>query len=266
MHVTKLYIHPVKSLGGISVPCCEVDRFGLHWDRRWMLIDDDNRFITQRQRPEMALIKARMEQDSVMLTGTDGTELIFSQRDFADGAVVAVEVWDDICQARLGNAAMHQWLSDQLGCNGRLVFMPEDSVRAVDANYAGQGHTVGFADGYPLLLTQQSSLDDLNRHMTIDIGMERFRPNVVVSGAEAWQEDQWRVVQIGSCIFDVVKPCSRCAIPTIDPADASKQPEVFRTLKEHRSRDGEVYFGQNLVPRGQGRLSVGDSVTILESQ
>lgn len=164
----------------------------------------------------------------------------------------------------MGSDRMNQWLSDQLGLSCRLVFMPKDSRRPVDPDYAGPGHTVGFADGYPLLLTQQSSLDDLNRHMSIDIGMERFRPNVVVEGAEPWQEDQWRLVQIGSMLFDVVKPCSRCAIPTIDPNDGSKQPEVFRTLQQYRSKEGEVYFGQNLVPRSLGRLNLGDAVTVME--
>ena len=264
MHVASLYIHPVKSLGGISVAGASLDRFGLQWDRRWMVVDESGKFITQRQRTVMALIKARMEGDAVVLTGVDGSELLFNCGDFASGAVQSVQVWGDECQARLGNDTMNQWLSDQLGVSCRLVFMPEDSYRPVDPDYAGPGHTVGFADGYPLLLTQQSSLADLNQRMSIDIGMERFRPNVVVEGAEPWQEDQWRVVQIGSTIFDVVKPCSRCAIPTINPEDASKQPEVFRTLQKYREKEGDVYFGQNLVPRSQGRLSVGDSVIVLE--
>lgn len=264
MHVASLHIHPVKSLGGISVTSADIDRFGLQWDRRWMVVDENGKFITQRQRAVMALIKARMEGEAVVLTGAEGTELAFSHRDFENGPVLSVQVWRDECQARIGAAAMNQWLSDQLGVTCRLVFMPEDSHRPVDPDYAGPGHTVGFADGYPLLLTQQSSLADLNRHMSIDIGMERFRPNVVVAGAEPWLEDQWRVVQIGSTVFDVVKPCSRCAIPTINPQDASKQPEVFSTLKRHRAKGGEVFFGQNLVPRSLGQLHVGDTMTVLE--
>ena len=264
MHVSSLYLHPVKSLGGIAVTSADIDRFGLQWDRRWMVVDEKGKFITQRQRAVMALIRARMEGDSVVLTGVDNSERWFNPGDFTNGAELSVQVWGDECRARLGNESMNQWLSDQLGVTCRLVFMPEDSHRPVDPDYAGPGHTVGFADGYPLLLTQQSSLADLNRHMSIDIGMERFRPNVVVEGAAPWQEDQWRVVQIGSTIFDVVKPCSRCAIPTINPDDASKQPEVFRTLQQYRAKEGEVYFGQNLVPRRQGRLNVGDTVTVLE--
>ncbi|WP_290582518.1 MOSC domain-containing protein [Ketobacter sp.] len=263
MQVAHLYIHPVKSLGAMAVARADIDRFGLQWDRRWMVVDDNGKFITQRQQARMALIKVRMAGEEVILTGPDGSELGFSAADFAAGPMLSVQVWRDECQAQVAEARINHWLSHQLQLSCRLVFMPESSRRTVDPDYAGPGHTVGFADGYPLLLTQQSSLEDFNRHMSINIGMERFRPNVVVTGAGPWQEDLWRVIQIGSTVFDVVKPCSRCAIPTIDPVDASKQPEVFRTLQKTRSRDGEVFFGQNLVPRSEGQLQVGDPVTVL---
>lgn len=264
MHVSRLFIHPVKSLGGVAVDAYAVDRFGPRWDRRWMVVDEQGKFITQRQLPRMALIKASLQQDHVHLRNPQGELLEFSAADFNEGEDISVQVWRDHCMAKLGLHYMHDWLSAALEKPCRLVFMPEASKRPVDATYAGAGHTVSFADGFPLLLTQESSLQDFNRHLSFQVGMERFRPNLVVEGGEPWQEDQWRVLRIGEMLFDVVKPCSRCAIPTINPEDASKQPEVFKALKQHRSRDGEVYFGQNLVARGEGRLKQGDRVEVLE--
>jgi len=264
MYVSRLFVHPVKSLGGVSVESYIVDRFGPQWDRRWMVVDEQGKFITQRQLAAMALIKAKMVQDNVQLTTASGEALEFSAADFNAGEDVAVQVWRDQCVAKLGPAHVHAWLSRVLGRPCRLVFMHDACKRSVDESYSGPGHTVSFADGFPLLLTQQASLDVLNGYMSINIGMERFRPNLVVEGGPAWEEDQWRKLRIGSMLFDVVKPCSRCAIPTIDPGDASKQPEVFKTLKQYRSQAGEVYFGQNLVARGGGQLFVGDQVEVLE--
>lgn len=264
MHVVSLHIHPVKSLGGMPVKSSDIDRFGLRWDRRWMVVDETGKFLTQRQIPAMALIQASLQEDVVTLIRPQGEVLSFSTADFINGQSVTVQVWRDQCQAREGSEAMNAWLSDALGRRCRLVFMDDACKRPVDEQYAGAGHTVSFADGFPLLLTQQSSLDEFNAHMSITIGMERFRPNLVVAGAEPWAEDQWRVLQVGAMVFDVVKPCSRCAIPTINPLDASKQPEVFRTLKQYRSQNGNVYFGQNLVPRTEGTIRVDDPVQVLE--
>ncbi|MGB1061226.1 MAG: MOSC domain-containing protein [Ketobacter sp.] len=263
MHVASLYIHPVKSLGGLPVAVSAIDRFGLRWDRRWMVVDEAGKFLTQRQLPAMALIRVSLDQGRVTLTAAQGEPMVFEVVDFVESPLIRVQVWRDQCEARLGSEAINVWLSRVLGRDCRLVFMDDHCRRPVDEHYAGPGHTVSFADGYPLLLTQQSSLDELNSHMSLNIGMERFRPNVVVTGGAPWAEDQWRVLRVGSMVFDVVKPCSRCAIPTINPVDASRQPEVFRTLKQYRARDGEVFFGQNMVPRSAGTIRVDDPVEVL---
>ena len=117
----------------------------------------------------------------------------------------------------------------------------------MDPNYAKRDETVSFADGFPLLLTSQASLDFLNSKMSIAITQSRFRPNLVVEEAQPWQEDNWKRIRVGAMEFEVVKPCSRCVIPTIDPSSLKKQPEVFNTLKQYRSQGGEVFFGQNLI-------------------
>lgn len=264
MHISRLFIHPVKSLGGVAVDACRIDRFGPRWDRRWMVVDEQGQFLTQRQIPRMALISASLQQGQVCLRSPEGELLTFSATDFDEGETLSVRIWQDQCAAKLGQPFMHEWISHALGKSCRLVFMHDASERAVDEHFAGKGHTVSFADGFPLLLAQQSSLNDFNQHLSVPIGMERFRPNLVVEGGAAWQEDKWRLLRIGEMLFDVVKPCSRCAIPTINPADASKQPEVFKALRQHRSRDGDVFFGQNLVARGEGVINQGDRVEVLE--
>lgn len=263
MNVIELAIYPVKSLGGLSLPATHIDRFGPQWDRRWMVVDTQGKFITQRQFPQMALIHGQRNGDQVGLSMAGKSTLRFSAADF-NGEIITVTIWRDQCLATLGSHEMHQWLSDALGVQCQLVFMHEQSIRTVDPTYAKQQETVGFADGFPLLLTNSASLKALNDKMTISIGMNRFRPNIVIDGAEAWQEDHWKRIQIGGMSFKVVKPCSRCVIPTIDPITATKQPEVFKTLQRYRKMNGEVYFGQNLLPCGIGDIHVGDAVTVLD--
>jgi uncharacterized protein YcbX len=266
MKISHLYIHPVKSLAGISVQSFDIDRFGAHWDRRFMVVDEQGKFLTQRQLPAMVLIKTTLQHDRVTLSAEKGGTVQFSAADFDSAASIQVQVWRDHCSAKAAPAEINQWLSQQLGRPCRLVFMPASTTRLVDPEFvkAGDSSCVSFADGFPLLLTQSSSLADLNSRMSIDIDMQRLRPNFVVDGAPAWQEDQWKLIRIGEMLFDVVKPCSRCVIPTIDPATGQKQPEVFKTLQRYRQKNGKVYFGQNLLPRGVGTITVNDRVEVLE--
>ncbi len=263
MQVTRLFIHPVKSLGGISVPQFSIDRFGPLYDRRWLVVDSQGQFLTQRQHARMALVRTLLEGGRVTLSAPDCEPVQFSAADFAGGATRRVQVWRDQCDALSGPPRLDAWLSRFLGVECQLVFMPETSRRAVNTDYAQDGETVGFADGFPLLLASEESLQDLNSRMSLPIGMERFRPNLVVQGGAAFAEDGWTRIRVGSMEFRVVKPCSRCAIPTIDPQTAQKQPEVFKTLKSYRQREGEVFFGQNLLPVGTGAIRVGDVVEIL---
>lgn len=267
MQVTRLFVHPVKSLGGISVSQFSVDRFGPVHDRRWLVVDRQGQFLTQRQHARMALVSTALEAGRVTLSAPGCEPVQFSAGDFTDGcsgaAVRQVQVWRDRCDAVAGPAHLDAWLSAFLGVDCQLVFMPESSHRPVNPDYAAAGETVSFADGFPLLLVSEESLQDLNSRMNIAIGMERFRPNLVVQGGAAFAEDGWQHIRVGSMEFRVVKPCSRCAIPTIDPLTSQKQPEVFKTLKSYRQRDGEVFFGQNLLPVGTGSVRVGDRVELL---
>jgi uncharacterized protein YcbX len=181
-----------------------------------------------------------------------------------------VTVWHDTVQAGdMGDEAA-AWLSAFLGCDCRMYYLPDDEVRAVDPGYARSGDQVGFADGFPLLLISDASLTAFNAQLSIAgagaptaIGSERFRANIVVAGSTPYAEDEWLKLRIGNIEFDVVKPCSRCVIPSIDPLTAERQPIISKTLARTRRRGDAVYFGQNLIHRGVGIIKVGDEVVVL---
>lgn len=251
MWLSEIWRYPIKSCGGESLDQTELDAFGLQGDRRWMLIDQHNQMVTQREQPKMGLIQVKTQQAE---GGNVQPGLVVSARGVKDLAVripeqisvVKVKVWQDTCQAWLADSQVHQWFSDFLGQAVRLVWFPANGKRQIDLTYAQAGEQVAFADGFPLLLTSQASLDDLNQRLSKPIEMIRFRPNLVVNGCQAFDEDQHRKLSIASSSFVLAKPCSRCVIPSLDPQTAVKQTEVSRALAYRQSRAG-VLFGQNLL-------------------
>jgi len=262
MLLSELWRFPVKSMRGIRAARLAVDARGLHLDRHWMLVDDQGRFLTQRQLPRMALLNTALEGGtlSLWLEGEAPRTVVCPQ----DGPLIDVRVWSDECQARGVNAGVDEWLSDFLQTDCRLVYLPPDQERAVDPAYARPGEQVGFADGFPFLLISRASLDDLNTRLEMPVPMRRFRPNLVVEGCEPYAEDAWKRLRIGGLEFRVVKPCSRCIIPTIDPETAERGVEPLRTLSGYRRWDNNVWFGQNLLHDGPGMLQEGMSVEVLE--
>jgi len=257
-----LYRYPVKSLRGEAFDTLEVTPRGLALDRRWMVVDADGRFLTQRQQPRMALIQARVGADGrlqLQAPGMRGIEVALTHA----RARMAVRVWDDRLLADPVDEAADRWLGEVLGLSCRLVYLPEDVRRPVDPDYAQPADQVGFADGFPFLLISQASLDDLNARLERPVSMLRFRPNLVVTGCEAFAEDGWRRIRIGDLSFRVAKPCSRCVIPTIDIETGEKGREPLQTLQGYRRRGHRVYFGQNLIHDGPGTLRVGMRVEVL---
>lgn len=250
MWLYEIWRYPIKSCGGESLDQAELDAFGLQGDRRWMVIDQYNRMVTQRQLPRMCLIQVKTQQ-AEGLNIQPG--LVVSALGFKDlaiqtpsqASVVEVKVWQDACQAWLADWPAHQWFSDFLGQAVRLVWFPDSGQRQIDLNYATVGEQVAFADGFPFLLTSQASLDDLNQRLSKPIEMIRFRPNLVVSGCQAFDEDCHQRLRIGSKDFVLAKPCSRCVIPSLDPKTALKQTEVSCALA-YRQAEAGVLFGQNL--------------------
>jgi len=257
-----LYRYPVKSLRGEAFDALEVMTRGPDHDREWMLVDENGRFLTQRQQPRMSLIDARVvDGDGLQLRAPGMPDL---QVRGASATRLEVTVWSDRVAAAPADPSCDAWFSEFLGIPCRLVRFPEDSQRAVDPAYALVDDEVGFADGFPFLLISQASLDDLNARLRVPVPMRRFRPNLVVSGCDPYAEDGWRRIRIGDISFRVAKPCSRCIIPTIDPQTGERDAEPLRTLMGYRKRDNKVYFGQNLLHDGVGRLAIGMPVEVIE--
>jgi len=184
------------------------------------------------------------------------------------GAQIDVVIWKDHCKAVDQGAQAAQWLSAYLGTACRLVHIPDGYVRQVDQLYANtKQDQVGFADGYPLLLISQASLDDLNTRLAEPLPMTRFRPNIVVSGCTPFAEDTWKTIRIGDMLFTLAKPCARCVLTTVDPQTGIQGKEPLKTLATYRHLPGKgVLFGQNLIQKHTGSIRVHDTVQVLEYQ
>lgn len=257
MRISALFIYPVKSARGLSVDGAEVGDRGFVGDRRYMLVDEDGHMLTQRALPRMALLQVTPDGDRLRLTAP-GVDLEVPARPAA-GASRQVTVWRDTVGA--WSLGPQPQLSRFLGRACELVYMPDETERGVDTDWAPPGFRVSFADGFPYLLTTTASLEELARRGA-PVGMIRFRPNIVVDGAQPFAEDGWKALRVGGVRFLVLKPCSRCSIPTVDPQTAEVGVEPSRTLATFRAVERKIYFGQNLVAEGRGTIRVGDEVAI----
>lgn len=261
MILNDIFIYPVKSLACIRVSEWEVVETGLKYDRQWMLIDEQRQFLSQRRLPKMALIQTRL---------TD-SELILSAPNFADfylpleskgGAIIQSTVWKDCCDAQHVSNAADLWFSDVLEMPCQLVYLPTETKRGVDLNYANDADRVAFADGFPFLIVSENSLNALNAELEKPIEMVRFRPNLVISGCDAYSEDFWREIQISDIVFRLPKPCSRCSVPGINPETAEVTKEPLTTLSRLRKWQNKIYFGQNALHDSVGILKIGDNVEV----
>jgi uncharacterized protein len=267
LKISRLFVYPVKSLGGISVNDSLLTDRGFQYDRRWMLLDGENRFMTQREYPQMALLQTSITENGIALFHVNDIHErtiipFYGQR----GERIKVQVWNDICDAVLVSNDIDRWISDRLGLKCRLVYMPDDSLRKVDEAYAVEkGAINNFSDGYPLLVLSQSSLDDLNSQMEKPIPMNRFRPNIVLSGANPYEEDEMEEFMIRGVHFFGVKLCARCMITTINQETLEKSTEPLKTLATYRTRDNNIWFGQNVIYRlGGVSLKIGDRIEVLK--
>lgn len=267
MELTAIYRYPVKSLRGQELSVAQVEPIGLAGDRRWLVVDEALRFRTIRQSPKMAQIMADITVDGLTLRHPDvGTCSVALPSPSAPTRQITI--WRDSVAARIAEEGAGAFLSRVLGEPVKLAYLAHPTARPVDARYGMPQDHVSFADGYPILLTSLSSLDELGAHLGGEISMRRFRPNLVIGGAAAWEEDTWRAIRIGKTSFRVVKPCGRCVVTTRDPDTGAQldAQEPLRTLgKIHRARDGEIIFGQNLIPDEAGVIQVGDKVEILSA-
>ena len=270
LRVRALFIYPLKSAAGMRVSAATVDALGFAGDRRWMAIDDQGRFLSQRRLPRMALIQAtQLPGDDVFLAA--GSESIRVCRPADDGPAREVTVWQDTLHALDGGDEAARWLTAALEHSARLVYCAPSGARIVDRSYASGDERVGFADGFPLLLLGESSIHDLNTRLQADgkapVGVERFRPNILIEGGTPFEEDGWSRLRFntrgGAIEVDVVKPCARCSIISVDPTTGVQGAEPMRTLVGFRRRGDDVYVGQNALPRGRVTITTGDPVVAL---
>ena len=265
MKLSEINIYPVKSLKGIPLDSAMVEERGLQYDRRWMLVDENRQFITQREVPKMAAVvmevrpeglSASINGDRLAIPGSPET-----------GEVANVKIWSASVKAEFYPKEVDTWFSENLGVSCRLVSMPDTTKRKVEPFYAVRKFkdVVSFADAYPVLLIGEGSLADLNSRLESAVPMNRFRPNLVVSGSGPFEEDAWKRIRIGSTEFHVVKPCARCVMTTVDQTAGLKTGvEPLKTLSEYRNKNGKVLFGQNLIADSPGgTINVGDSVEVL---
>jgi uncharacterized protein len=264
LEVSELYVYPVKGASAVALEAARLDPFGIEHDRRWMVVDEAGAFVTQRDRPWLGQLETALRPDALVLRSRSAGECTLPLR--PDGGTMrAVRIWDDVVTATDAGDDAAAFISAHLEHPVRLLFMPDSTLRQADLDYARPGDRVSFADGFPLLLATQASLDELNSRLAEPVPMLRFRPNVVVRGpVPAHDEDAWRAVRIGDVACDVVKPCARCVVTTVDTATAAPGKEPLHTLSGYRRWNGKVWFAQNLVHRAEGVLQLGDAVDILE--
>jgi len=263
MRVTGLYVYPLKSARGLSLREARLDAFGIEGDRRWCLVGNDGRVITQRDCPVLATLDVIPEEHGLELHAAGRRPLRVSQPE-PGPETQPVAVWADLTAGLAVGADADSWLEGLLQRPCRLVYMPSTTHRQVSLSYGQPGDRVSFADGYPLLLTNEASLCELNRRMDSTLPMDRFRPNVVVDGGEPFAEDDWARIRLGDTEFRVVKPCARCVVTTTNQQTGARGKEPLRTLATFRMADGKVMFGENLIHDGPGPVRTGDPVEVLE--
>lgn len=290
LSLSEIHIYPIKSAAGMAVQAAQLTARGLHYDRRWMVVDAQGKFITQRRFPRMALIGVILDESAGCLhLSAPGMADLSVPVDFSLGLKagdrneplnwMSVEVWGDRCTAIAVSPDSQQWFTQFLGTDAQLVYMPDNCNRPAAHGQLGNNKLVSFADGYPYLLISEASLAGLNEKLLAQgkppVTMQRFRPNFVIAGADGPHlEDSWQQVQIGGVLFDLPKLCDRCSIPNIDPMTGDypkdrigqRTLEPTTTLSTYRAWDQGIWFGQNCIQQAAafgGTLRVGDAVKVL---
>jgi uncharacterized protein YcbX len=284
LRLTRIRVYPLKGAGGCDLGETGLDAFGIPGDRRWMLAKSGGQFISQRTHPRLCLVhtapvapdpggagrtpdKSYLKQPpeieemrfKLEAPGMDPFDLMPAPSD----VWVEVQVHGDRFSALAGYDEANRWFSDFLGERCQVVFIPDEVRRPVDPEFAS-GHRVSLADGYPLHLTTEESLREVNQALSRETTMLSYRPNLVLAGGVPWEEDEWRVLEIGGVRVRPVKPCARCAVITVNQGTGVRDQESLRSLRGFREWEGKVYFGQNAVFQGTGRFRVGENVHILE--
>ena len=262
--VSQLFIYPVKSLGGIAVPAATVTDRGFQYDRRWMLVDANNQFLTQRNFGQMALLQTSIHGDHLHITHKHTGSTIAVHLQERNGETAVAQIWDEQCEVAFVSSKADNWFSDQLGMRSRLAYMPDASHISVEEPYAVNNDLTSLSDGFPYLMIGQASLDALNSRLQAPITIDRFRPNIVFTGGQPHQEDRMEQFTINNIQWFGVKPSSRCVVTTINQQTGIKGKEPLHTLATYRRFDNKIKFGQNLLATGSGAVAIGDEISIVE--
>ena len=263
LQISQLIIYPVKSLGGISKQTIQLCNTGFEYDRRWMLVDENNIFLSQRTHPQMVLLHTSQTDKGFTVSkyNTESQSIIIPYITEVKNKL-KVTVWEDVCEAVEVSDGHNEWFSDMLNFKCKLVYMPDDSLRLVDKRYATNNEITSFSDGYPILMIGEATLENLNNKLKDALPMTRFRPNMVFTGGHAHIEDEMEKFLINQIDFLGVKPCSRCVITTINQQNATKGKEPLKTLSAYRMKNNKIYFGQNILHQQNGSINVGDEISI----
>jgi uncharacterized protein YcbX len=263
MLIKELYNYPVKSLAGNQLESVYVEKRGFSNDRRFMFIDENNRFITARSHHQLIQIKVRVKNKELVFNNSTNQDQL-NQPILFSKEKINVSIWNSNSNCHLiENNMIDRWISDFCGKSLRLVYMADDDIRNVNSKYSNPDDIVSFADGYPILITNNKSLDNLNQKLEKPVKMNRFRPNLVVDGSLSWEEDHWKKIKIGKTILRIAKPCARCIVTTLDPETSEQGNEPLYTLSKFRKQNNKVLFGMNAIVEQGGTISVGDQIELL---
>lgn len=256
--VKELYIYPIKSLAGIPVQSAKAEEMGFENDRRWMLIDENNQFITQRNHPNLSQFYPKIKENKIEISHHDDKHL-FSIHESLEGPIFS-KVWDDESKVVEVNKATSKWFSEALGFTCKLVKICNKGDRKHRSTKLDKMLNVSLSDGYPYLLIGSESLDFLNEKLEEKIAIKRFRPNIVISTELPHEEDTFDTFQIGNVKFQNAKPCGRCVMINNNPMTGIMLKEPLKTLSTYRKVDNSVLFGTNILSLNEGIIAVGDSL------
>ncbi len=260
MHIIKeLIIYPIKGLVGISVNKALALKAGFEHDRRWMLVDEHQKFVTQRTQPNMALFVPEIKDGKILINYKDEVDF-FDLEDRIEDNYIQTKVWGDDAVVQAVNEDVSEWFSDILQQKVSLVRMKDENARIHHNSTKNIDIHVSLADGYPYLMAGTESLHHLNTKLTSPIEMNRFRPNIIVETKFSHEEDMWGNVQIGSADFLNIKPCARCNVITIDQQTAIVNNEPLKVLNTYRKEGNSVLFGTNMMCTNEGIVGVGDQL------
>lgn len=262
--LSQINIYPVKSLSGISIENSNVEERGLQYDRRWMIVNSENDFVTQRLFPQMVFIAVNIETGKLVFRHRNKSiePLEISLTEYPEKKI-SVNVWEDNCEALEYNNQVNNWFSEAINSKCKLVYMPNTTERKTSVKYFSESKKVSFADAYPYLIIGEASLNFLNSKLDSKVVMSQFRPNLVFSGGVEHDEDNWKNIKIGDIDFSIGKPCARCVITTINPQSGTKNKEPLATLSKYRNFGGKVMFGQNAISHSVGIVKLGDKIKLL---